>query len=311
MGGEICRIKQRLSGHGPPILIDGGMGTELEKSGVPMDRKIWSGRAVLSHPDIVRSIHEGFIKAGAEAIITNTFSTGRHMLEAVGLGSKVHEINVQAVSLAKQARDAVAQKPVAIVGSICEWVNDSDPNWNSPDLVGRAAKEQAEVLADAGVDIIALEMCERVELSEAVVEAVTGVNLPVWIGVSAGRRKDDSSLSAFSYSDRDFETLVRVLSKFSALLMNVMHTAVTDVSEAMRIVRKYWKGPIGIYPESGYFSMPNWNFVEIIDPVDLVFQAEEWVKDGVRLIGGCCGLGPEHIQQLNEKFSSDTEARVQ
>jgi homocysteine S-methyltransferase len=79
----------------------------------------------------------------------------------------------------------------------------------------------------------------------------------------------------------------------------------------MRIVRKYWKGPIGIYPESGYFSMPNWNFVEIIDPVDLVFQAEEWVKDGVRLIGGCCGLGPEHIQQLNEKFSSDTEARVQ
>ena len=310
MAGEICWIKQRLSGDGPPIVIDGGMGTELEKSGVPMDRKIWSGRAVLSHPDTVRFIHEGFIRAGAEVIITNTFSTARHMLEPVGLGSKVYEINAQAVSLAKQARDAVAQKPVAIVGSICEWASDGDPNWSSPDVVGRAAKEQAEVLAEAGVDIIALEMCERVELSEAVAEAVTGINLPVWIGVSASRRKDDSILSAFSYSDRDFETLVRVLSKFPALLMNVMHTAVTDVGEAMSIVRKYWEGPIGIYPESGYFSMPNWNFVEIIDPVDLAIQAEEWVKDGARLIGGCCGLGPEHIQQLNEKFSRDTEALV-
>jgi len=304
MTDDICWIKKRLSGDGPPIIIDGGMGTELERSGVPMDDKIWSGRAVLSHPEKVRFIHESFIRAGSEVIITNTFSTGRHMLAPAGLGSKVYEINAQAVSLAKQAREAVAERPVAIVGSICEWASDSDPNWSSPTVVGRAAEEQAEMLAEAGVDIIALEMCERVELSEAVAEAVTRVNIPIWIGVSASRREDDGPLSAFSYSDRDFEPLVRVLSKFPALLMNVMHTAVPDVDQAMSVVRKYWTGPIGIYPESGYFSMPNWNFVEIIDPIDLVIKAEEWVNNGARLIGGCCGLGPEHIQHLNEKFST-------
>ena len=308
MTDKICWINKRLSGNGPPIIIDGGMGTELERSGVPMDDKIWSGRAILSHPAKVRFIHESFIRAGSEVIITNTFSTARHMLEPAGLGSKVHEINAQAVSLAKQAREAVAEKPVAIVGSICEWASDSDPNWSSPNVVGRAAEEQAEILAEAGVDIIALEMCERVELSEAVAEAVARVNIPIWIVVSASRREDDGRLSAFSYADRDFETLVRVLSKFPALLMNVMHTAVPDVDQAMSVVRKYWEGPIGIYPESGYFSMPNWNFFEIVNPIDLAIKAEGWVNNGARLIGGCCGLGPDHIQHLNKKF--DAQARA-
>ncbi len=307
MTDTISWIKKRLSGYGPPIVIDGGMGTELEKSGVPMDNKIWSGRAVLSNPEKVRLIHESFIKAGAEVIITNTFSTARHMLEPAGLGAKVREVNTQAVSLARQAREAAAEKPVAIVGSICEWASDGDPNWNSPNIVSRSAGEQAEILAEAGVDMIALEMCERVELSEAVAEAVTRVNLPIWIGVSASRRKNDRSLSTFSYSNRDFETLVKVLSKFPALLMNIMHTAVPHIDQAISIVRKYWMGPIGVYPESGYFSMPNWNFVEIIDPRDLVIRAEEWVNNGARLIGGCCGLSPEHIQNLHEKFN--TEAR--
>ena len=306
MTSEVSWVEKRLCGDGPPIVIDGGMGTELEKSGVPMDKKVWSARAILSHPQVVRQVHERFIEAGAEVIITNTFSTARHMLEPGGLGHEVHKINAKAVSLAQQARESVAQHPVAVVGSICEWTHDDDPAWNSPDAVGRAAKEQAEVLVDSGVDIIALEMCERVELSEAVVSAVIGLGLPVWIGVSARTHKDHGSLSSFSYVDRDFENLVQVLSKYSPSLMNVMHTAVSDVPEAIGVVRKYWSGPVGVYPESGYFEMPNWNFVEIIDPAELAEQARQWLANGVRLVGGCCGLAPEHIQALRGAVSADT-----
>jgi homocysteine S-methyltransferase len=271
-----------------------------------MDGKVWSARAIMSHPEVVRQVHERFIEAGAEVIITNTFSTARHMLEPGGLGREVHKINAKAVSLAQQARESVAQHPVAIVGSICEWAHDDDPTWNSPDVVGRAAKEQAEVLVDSGVDIIALEMCERVELSEAVASAVIGLGLPLWIGVSARTYKDHGSLSSFSYVDRDFENLVRVLSKYSPSLMNVMHTAVSDVPEAIGVVRKYWPGPVGVYPESGYFEMPNWNFVEIIEPAELAEQARQWLANGVRLVGGCCGLGPEHIQALRGVVRADT-----
>jgi homocysteine S-methyltransferase len=306
MTSEVSWVEKRLCGDGLPIVIDGGMGTELEKSGVPMDGKVWSARAIMSHPQVVRQVHERFIEAGAEVVITNTFSTARHMLEPGGLGHEVRKINAKAVSLAKQARDAVAQHPVAIVGSICEWTHDDDPTWNSPDAVGRATKEQAEILAESGVDIIALEMCERLELSEAVASAVTGLGLPVWIGVSACAHKDHDSLSSFSYADRDFENLVKVLCKYSPSLMNVMHTAVPDVGAATDVVKKYWNGPIGVYPESGYFSMPNWNFVEIIEPAELAEQARQWLANGVRLLGGCCGLGPGHIQALRDVVSANT-----
>ena len=291
-------VVSRLKGEGRPIILDGGMGTALERNGVPMDDKVWSGRAMLTHPDAVRSAHEAFIEAGAEAILTNTFSTARHMLEPGGLGSEVRKINSLAVDLAKQARERVARSPVAIVGSICEWTSDLNPTWCSPEVVGQAAREQAEVLAESGVDILALEMCERVELSEAVTDAIIGLGLPVWMGVSARTHQGQTELATASYADCSFEEIVKRISSYPVDIVNIMHTQIPDVDRAFEIVRRYWSGPIGIYPESGFFTMPNWNFVDVISPEDLVAEANTWVKNGVRLLGGCCGLGPEHIKAL-------------
>jgi homocysteine S-methyltransferase len=280
------------------MILDGGMGTALERNGVPMDDRVWSGRAMLTHPDAVRSAHEAFIQAGAEAILTNTFSTARHMLEPGGLGSEVRKINSLAVDLAKQARERVARSPVAIVGSICEWTSDLNPTWCSPEVVGQAAREQAEVLAESGVDILALEMCERVELSEAVTDAIIGLGLPVWMGVSARTHQGQTELATASYADCSFEEIVKRISSYPVDIVNIMHTQIPDVDRAFEIVRRYWSGPIGIYPESGFFTMPNWNFVDVISPEDLVAEANTWVKNGVRLLGGCCGLGPDHIKAL-------------
>ena len=291
-------VVSRLKGEGRPIILDGGMGTALERNGVPMDNRVWSGRAMLTHPDAVRSAHEAFIQAGAEAILTNTFSTARHMLEPGGLGSEVRKINSLAVDLAKQARERVARSPVAIVGSICEWTSDLNPTWCSPEVVGQAAREQAEVLAESGVDILALEMCERVELSEAVTDAIIGLGLPVWMGVSARTHQGQTELATASYADCSFEEIVKRISSYPVDIVNIMHTQIPDVDRAFEIVRRYWSGPIGIYPESGFFTMPNWNFVDVISPEDLVAEANTWVKNGVRLLGGCCGLGPDHIKAL-------------
>ena len=291
-------VVSRLKGEGRPIILDGGMGTALERNGVPMDDRVWSGRAMLTHPDAVRSAHEAFIQAGAEAILTNTFSTARHMLEPGGLGNEVRKINSLAVDLAKQARERVARSPVAIVGSICEWTSDLNPTWCSPEVVGQAAREQAEVLAESGVDILALEMCERVELSEAVTDAIIGLGLPVWMGVSARTHQGQTELATASYADCSFEEIVKRISSYPVDIVNIMHTQIPDVDRAFEIVRRYWSGPIGIYPESGFFTMPNWNFVDVISPEDLVAEANTWVKNGVRLLGGCCGLGPDHIKAL-------------
>ena len=294
----ISWLEDRLLGNGAPVVIDGGMGTQLEKSGVPMDGKVWSSRAVLSHPDAVRLAHEAFITAGAEVIITNTFAAGRHMLEPGGLGEHVKDINLNAVKLVQQARDSVAEQPIAIAGSICEWTSTNDPKWHTPEAIGRSAREQAGLLAKAGVDLIALEMCEQTAFSVAAIDAVLETGLPLWIGASAQTYKDSRALSVFTYKDMDFESLIQVIARYPAMTMNVMHTPIPDVDKALAVVKRHWPGPVGIYPESGYFAMPNWRFVDVIEPDELAKTARTWIDNGVRMVGGCCGLGPEHIAAL-------------
>jgi S-methylmethionine-dependent homocysteine/selenocysteine methylase len=298
-------LKDRLNGRGDVIVSDGGMGTQLEKVGVAMHGKVWSGEAVLSDPDAVQRVHEDFIRAGAEVIITNTFATGRHMLEPGGLGEHVASINTNAVRLAQQARDNAAERPVAILGSICEWAFLVSSKWKKPEAVGEAVREQAHLLHAAGVDALAIEMCERVEFSIATIEAAMETGLPLWIGVSARRHKGADEIATFDYADRNLDELVRALVKYPAMAMNIMHTPVPDVTEALGIIRQHWNGPVGVYPESGFFSMPNWQFVDVIAPQALTEAAQGWVRDGVRMVGGCCGLGPEHTSALRQSLKSD------
>jgi homocysteine S-methyltransferase len=303
MSADLTWMQQRLDGDGGPIVIDGGMGTMLQQSGVPMHDRIWSAAAVLSQPDAVRRAHHAFIEAGAEVIITNTFAAGRHMLEAGGFGDRVGEINTGAVQLARQARADAGMEPVAIAGSICEWTPADSARWNSSAAVGRAVREQAGLLARAGVDLLALEMCERIDYSVAAIEAALEFELPLWIGVSARLQPGSATLSVFDYAALDFDSLVRRLARYPAMIMNVMHTPVTDVDAALASLRRHWQGPVGVYPESGYFTAPNWNFVDVIEPAEFAVRARAWVDSGVRLVGGCCGLGAEHIAALRQAFT--------
>jgi len=300
MGNDIAWLERRLNGEGAPVIIDGGMGTQLEKTDVPMNDKVWSGQAVLSHPEVVRQVHEDYIKAGAEVIIANTFATARHMLEPGGLGAYVVEINRNAVKLAQQAVDNAATKPVAIVGSICEWAPSESPKWASPEAIKESSREQAGLLTEAGVDLIALEMCESREMSKVAIEAALETELPVWAGLCAQTHKGCDHLSVFDYAELEFEPLVRDLAVYPISVMNIMHTPVSDIDESIEVVRRYWDGPLGIYPESGYFTMPHWNFVDVISPEELVDRAKGWIGKGARMMGGCCGLGPEHITALRD-----------
>lgn len=303
MNDKITRIEQRLQGSGAPLIIDGGTGTRLEQLGAPMHERVWSAYAVLSHPEVVRQAHADFIEAGAEVIITNTFAAARHMLEPGGLGEQVDAINRNAVRLAREAAAAAGAEDLAIAGSICEWTYAENTRWNHAAAVRESVREQAGLLAEAGVDLIALEMCENVDLTSATIESALETGLPLWIGVSARSFPDQDRLSVFDFETGPFEDLAKLLTDYPAMVVNVMHTPVPDVPEAMRILRQYWSGPLGVYPESGYFEMPNWNFVDIIEPDELVAAARGWVDDGARLLGGCCGLGPEHVAALRGAFN--------
>lgn len=303
-------LSKRLKGEGAPILIDGGMGTQLEKSGVSMNGACWSGLAVIEAPKAVRQVHADFICAGAEVIITNTFAAGRHMLEPAGANDHVESINLNAARLAREAVEEAAQGPVAIAGSICEWAAvQDDPKWSRPEAVGEALHEQAALLAEGGVDIIAIEMAQNTELSKRALDAALATGLPVWLGLSSRRHQTSERLTTFDDASENFDAHARaVLGHIgpgdNVALVNIMHTPVPDVSESLDITAKYWSGPFGVYPESGFFKMPNWQFVDVISPDELVQAIRPWrAAHNIRLLGGCCGLGPEHVRALRENIT--------
>jgi homocysteine S-methyltransferase len=287
---------------GEILIIDGAMGTELEARGVPMHARAWSGAAIKTHPDAVCATHADYIRAGARTIITNTFAAGRHMLEPAGLGEDVATINRRAVEVAKEARDQAAEEPVAIAGSICEWVN-TDSKWAETRNLSVSLNEQAGLLADSGADLIALEMCQSEVGSSLAIQAALNTGLPVWLGLSCRTHPETGRLVTFDPPYMGFEDLVAKLVTYDISLINVMHSPIEDTAKGLSIVKRHWSGPIGAYPESGYFIMPNWQFVEIIAPDDLIREAQAWVSGGVQVLGGCCGLGPQHVRALKRAFA--------
>ncbi len=285
--------------RGEILLLDGGTGTELERRGVPMDSAAWCGTAALEHQDAIRDLHEDYIRAGADAIITNTFATHRPLLEAAGLGDQVAVIVRRAVEAALEARERAGCPGVLVAGSMSTMPANNIQGGYPPDDEQMAAyREQCGLLAEAGVDVIALEMMQFHERAVLAFRAARETGLPVWLGVSARKDPDSGAITPFNWPDESFEELLDTLVPLGPSIVHVMHSEIAAVPEAVAMVQDRWDGPVGVYPESGYFTMPNWNFVDVIDPADLLEEARGWVAAGVQIVGGCCGLGPEHIRAL-------------
>jgi homocysteine S-methyltransferase len=294
-------LQVRLDGQ-EVVILDGAMGTELERRGAPMDAVAWDAAALATHPDLVREVHEEYIEAGADVITTNTFATARHVLEPAGMGDQFRLFNSRAVTLAREARENVAEGPVYIAGSISTMSARIDQSYKPRAGVARDNYQvQAEILAESGVDLIVLEMLRDLEHSSYAVEAAVATGLPVWLGFSC-KTTDDGTVMLLEGNDTLAEALAH-LPPLGASLVAIMHTLTEDTPPALREVNSHWSGPVGAYPHSGKFIMPNWQFVDIISPEDFTKLAQGWMEMGVRLIGGCCGIGPEHIRLLKETLS--------
>jgi S-methylmethionine-dependent homocysteine/selenocysteine methylase len=291
------------------LLIDGGMGTELQRRGVPMDEVAWSGAAVFTNPDAVRETHEDYIRAGSRVITTNTFGSTRQMLEPAGYGDQVEAVHRNAVKLAKEARDNVGEESVAIAGSISTEPPSFDRNaFLSPEKELAAYREAAALLAEAGVDLIALEMINETAHAARAMQAALETELPVWLGVGC-KKREDGKIVSFDHDDLEFARVLDALIPLRPTVVNIMHSEIRAVPEAIELVRERWPGPIGVYPESGHFTQPHWNFVDVISPADLVTEALGWVVAGARLLGGCCGTSPEHIKALKAAMPELDAAR--
>jgi S-methylmethionine-dependent homocysteine/selenocysteine methylase len=297
-------LQQRLA-RGDVVILDGGTGTELQRRGAPMHGDAWSAAAMATHPEVVRAVHEDYLRAGAEIVIANSFGTSRHVLEAAGLGGRVAELNRRAIAVVREARDRVAPAhPVWIAGSMSSFVPAGDQR-RRPDPAAERAnyREQAELLAAAGADLLMLEMLRDIEQSRAIVEAAAATGLPIIVGFTCTPLGSDGVVRLRG-RDKErtlAECLGPVLAAAPCLAVAVMHSNFETSERALDVVAAGWQGPLACYPDSGEWINPDWRFGDLA-PDDFASAAEGWVARGVQIVGGCCGTGPEHIRSLAERL---------
>ena len=295
-------IKSRLDA-GETIVLDGATGTELQRRGATMDPASWCGPASLNNSDLLTQIHLDYIKAGSDVITANTFASSRLMLTDAGFGDRVEEINRIAVEAALRARDlAPAGRNIAVAGSLSHMVPVAegtavvDPKKTQPlSQISDALFELANVLKSSGVDHIMLEMMYEPTRIPLALEAALSTGLPVWFGMSARRTTDGKVVSFHAFDDLPIDEITRFIPKQGVDVVGVMHTGAELISECLATNRKTFDGPLSAYPDSGYFEMPDWQFVDLIEPTRLESFYRQWMNEGVQLIGGCCGLTVEHI----------------
>jgi S-methylmethionine-dependent homocysteine/selenocysteine methylase len=292
---------------GDVVVIDGATGTELEARGVPMDDAAWCGLANLDDENVIRDVHADYIRAGAAVVIANTFSTDRLRLGDAGVADRVDDANRNAVAAALAARRLVGRPDVVVAASMSRaaafGIDGVARRIDRATLLD-VYTEQAHILAEAGADLIALEMISSPDHGEPALEAARSTGLPVWLGLSA-ERAPDGRIVAWQDPGSRFDDLVRALAAPDLGAILVMHTDVDTVDGALDAVLSHSSVPVGVYPHVGGFAPPSWQFDPSFTPNDLVAHARRWVERGVRIVGGCCGLGPAFIAALSMEFGDE------
>ena len=305
---------QRITA-GERLLLDGAMGTELMRRGAPVEQKGWAVAALATHPHLVRAVHEDYLRAGADIHTTQTFSAARHVLEGAGLGDRFEELNRSAVAL---CREAIAKaddgRPRWIAGSVSTFAaGSSRDNLPPRDRLAADFAEQAALLCDCGVDLIALEMLYDVEVSIIALEAAASTGLPVMLGFTCiwgedGRTVETCAAEMTSKGEHlaladALPPVLAAVPEGSRVVVAIMHSEFDVTDAALPVVRRLWDGPIAIYPNSGDYVMPHWLFDTVCAPEVFAQVAADWTERGVQIVGGCCGLGPDHIRAARDRLA--------
>jgi S-methylmethionine-dependent homocysteine/selenocysteine methylase len=299
-------IRQKLA-DGDLVILDGGTGTDIQRRGVQMDSDVWCAQANLTHPDVVRAVHEDYIKAGADVITANTYASSPLMFHARGRTDLI-EVDAAAMREARAAADA-AGRPVAVAGSISVMrphtagTDRFDAGIEYDEAAMRALyRDKAENLKSCGADLIVLEMMRDSRFSAWAVDAAMDTGLPVWVGIAV-ERNARGGLSGVNHPDEELGPLVKTLTARRPDVCLVMHSPMDVIHEALDIIKANWSGDVGTYPEAGEFRMPDWEFVDV-NPADFAKAAQDWREAGAQIVGGCCGITPEHIAALSKDLAA-------
>ncbi len=271
------------------LVVDGAMGTQLYERGV-----LYSAcfeELNVSRPELVKKIHDDYIRAGAQVIVTNTFGANSLRLEKHGLSGRVSELNQAAVRIAREAAGARA----FVAGNIgpSGWFL-GDPGIEDVARVREALSEQAHALVEAGVDLLAVETMRQtseIRLAlEAAVAAAKG-RVPVVASASvdeSGRMSDGTSAAELGRMLKDWGADIVGINCSDGPMM------VLEAAEAMLEAGL----PVYAVPNAGLPRRVDERLVYISTPEYFGVYARRMFKLGVKLVGGCCGTTPDHVKRI-------------
>jgi len=278
------------------LVADGAMGTMFYSKGIFINRCY--DELNLSAPDLVRQLHEEYVKAGAEILETNTFGANRMRLSAHGLGDKLKAINQAGVKLAREAAGDTAYVAGAI-GPLGSHIEPLGPT--SFAQAREIFREQASELLDAGIDLIILETFANMdELREAILAAreAAGPDIAIVAQVTI----DDSGNLA---GGMDTETFTRRLDEWPVDVIGCNCSVGPKVMlETVEKMMEYTSKPISAMPNAGLPVRVEGRNIYLCSPEYMAQYARRMLWAGVKIVGGCCGTTPEHIKLISSEARS-------
>jgi S-methylmethionine-dependent homocysteine/selenocysteine methylase len=289
-----------------PLILDGGMGRELLRSGAPFRQPEWSALALIEGPDFVRKAHDAFIAAGADAITTNSYAVVPFHIGEDRFRNDGRALADRAGRIAREAADA-APRQVTVAGSL-------PPLFGSyrPDLFREKEAAGIAAILIAGlkphVDVWLAETQGSIAEAAALRRALGDDPRPFWVSFTL-----DDGADAMPPKLRSHEPVAAAVRaaldwKAEALLFNcsqpeVMAAALDAAKQALGGARLTLGVYANAFPPQDEEAEANAALSEIradLDPPRYVRFVQDWLKGGAGIVGGCCGIGPEHIAAIRK-----------
>ncbi|CAM3746567.1 Homocysteine S-methyltransferase [Vibrio aerogenes CECT 7868] len=302
-----------MSAH-PITILDGGMSRELERLGAPFRQPEWSALALIETPEIVQQAHEQFILSGSRVITTNSYAVvpfhiGEERFQQQGLGL--------ARCAGKMARQAVTQSGTntQVAGSIPPLFGSYRPDLYQPEQVDEIAEPLIRGMAPY-VDFWLLETQSLIAESVAVISAIQRFSpqpKPVWVAFTLEDSEPTEYPVLRSGESVTAATEAMIEQNVSAILFNCCQPEV--IEEALAVTHQTLAKHDATHIQTGAYAnafapqtkdaTANDGLDEVradLTPVTYLEWAEKWCQQGATLIGGCCGIGTQHIAELHKKL---------
>ncbi len=293
------------------VVLDGGMGRELQRSGAPFRQPEWSALALSEAPEAVVGVHASFIAAGAQVITSNSYAVVPFHIGEERFAREGRQLAETAGKLARTAADASAQ-PVQVAGSLPPLFGSYRPDLFQPERVAEVLTPLLEGLAPH-VDLWLAETQSSIAEVRAIHAHLPADGKSFWVSFTL--QDEDIDDTPRLRSGEPVAEAIKVVAGLgvSAVLFNCSQPEV--IGAAVDVARSVIEGlnvdiAIGAYanafPPQPKEATANDGLDELredLDPPGYLAWARDWRQRGASLIGGCCGIGPEHIAELKRNLA--------